>query len=176
MVLAPTSQEAMKIANRAFARFKDSLYYLWKKYDIPIPPVFPAETFEGIHAIGHFYAGHPAGAREWVARHRDLGGINYMALETCFGDMTLQEALRSGTLLPRDAAAFAHRNVLMQALGTGVAPKVGVTLLSARRGDVLLLCTDGLWNYMAATDELSVMASKVNLLGERLRGAQFAGR
>src|SRR5205814_1648375 len=39
MVLAPTSEEAMKIANRAFARFKDSLYFLWKKYDIPIPPV-----------------------------------------------------------------------------------------------------------------------------------------
>ena len=99
MVLAPTSEEAMKIANRAFARFKDSLYYLWKKYDMPIPPVFPAETFEGIHAVGHFYAGDPAGAREWVARHRDIGGINYMALETCFGDMTKEEALQSAELL-----------------------------------------------------------------------------
>ena len=92
-------EEAMRIANRAFARFKDSLYYLWKKYDIPIPPVFPAETFEGIHAAGHFYAGDPAGAREWVARHRDIGGINYMALETCFGDMAIAEALQSAELL-----------------------------------------------------------------------------
>src|SRR6202012_1240456 len=72
MVLAPTSEEAMKIANRAFARFKDSLYYLWKKYGIGVPAVFPAETFEGIHATGHFYAGDPAGARDWVARHRDI--------------------------------------------------------------------------------------------------------
>jgi alkanesulfonate monooxygenase SsuD/methylene tetrahydromethanopterin reductase-like flavin-dependent oxidoreductase (luciferase family) len=99
MVLAPTSEEAMKIANRAFVRFKDSLYYLWEKYGIPIPPVLPAETFEGIHAIGHFYAGGPAGAREWVARHRDIGGINYVALETCFGDMTKDEALQSAELL-----------------------------------------------------------------------------
>jgi alkanesulfonate monooxygenase SsuD/methylene tetrahydromethanopterin reductase-like flavin-dependent oxidoreductase (luciferase family) len=99
MVLAPAREEAMKIANRAFARFKDSLYYLWKKYDIPAPPVFPAETFEGIHAIGHFYAGDPAGAREWVVRHRDIGGINYMALETCFGDMTIAEALQTAELL-----------------------------------------------------------------------------
>jgi alkanesulfonate monooxygenase SsuD/methylene tetrahydromethanopterin reductase-like flavin-dependent oxidoreductase (luciferase family) len=99
MVLAPTSEEAMKIANRAFARFKDSLYYLWKKYDIPAPPLFPAETFEGIHATGHFYAGDPAGAREWVARHHDIGGINYVALEICFGDMTKQEALQSAELL-----------------------------------------------------------------------------
>jgi len=58
-----------------------------------------AETFEGIHAVGHFYAGDPAGAREWVARHRDIGGINYMALETCFGDMTKDEALQSAELL-----------------------------------------------------------------------------
>jgi alkanesulfonate monooxygenase SsuD/methylene tetrahydromethanopterin reductase-like flavin-dependent oxidoreductase (luciferase family) len=99
MVLAPTSGEAMKIANRAFARFRDSLCYLWRKYDIPMPPVFPAETFEGIHAVGHFYAGDPAGAREWVARHRDIGGISYMALETCFGDMAKDEALQSAELL-----------------------------------------------------------------------------
>jgi alkanesulfonate monooxygenase SsuD/methylene tetrahydromethanopterin reductase-like flavin-dependent oxidoreductase (luciferase family) len=98
VVLAPAGQEAMRIASRAFARYKDSLYYLWKRYDIPVPPVLPAETFEGIHAIGHFYAGDPAGAREWVARHRDIGGINYMALETCFGDMTKEEALRSAEL------------------------------------------------------------------------------
>lgn len=36
ILLAPASEEAMKIANRAFARFKDSFYY-WKKYDIPRP-------------------------------------------------------------------------------------------------------------------------------------------
>jgi len=102
MVLAPTSKEAMNIANRAFARFKGSLCYLWEKYDIPMPPVFPAETFEGIHTAGHFYAGDTAGAREWVAHHRDVGGINYMALETCFGDMTKDEALQSAELLANE--------------------------------------------------------------------------
>jgi alkanesulfonate monooxygenase SsuD/methylene tetrahydromethanopterin reductase-like flavin-dependent oxidoreductase (luciferase family) len=84
LVLAPTNEEAMKIANRAFARFRDSLFYLWKRYEITPPPIFPADTFEGICATGHFYAGDPAGARDWVARHRDAGGISYMALETCF--------------------------------------------------------------------------------------------
>jgi alkanesulfonate monooxygenase SsuD/methylene tetrahydromethanopterin reductase-like flavin-dependent oxidoreductase (luciferase family) len=99
MVLAPTRAEAMAIANRAFARFSGSLYYLWRKYHITPPPVFPADTFEGICATGHFYAGDPAGAREWVARHRDAGGISYMALETCFGDMTFDEALQTAELL-----------------------------------------------------------------------------
>src|SRR5260370_28636324 len=99
MVLAPTSEEAMKIANRASARFKASLYSLWKKYDIPIPPVFPAETFEGIHAAGHFYAGDPAGAREWGARHRDIGGVTHTALGTRFRDITKGEAPEAARLL-----------------------------------------------------------------------------
>jgi hypothetical protein len=71
---------------------------------VRVPETLPREPgagriAEGIHAAGHFYAGDPAGAREWVARHRDIGGINYMALETCFGDMTIQEALQSAELL-----------------------------------------------------------------------------
>ena len=99
MVLAPTREEAMKIANRAFARFRHSLFYLWEKAGIVPPPIFPADDYEGIHATGHFYAGDPAGAREWVARHRDMAGVTYMALETCFGDMTIAEALQSAELL-----------------------------------------------------------------------------
>jgi alkanesulfonate monooxygenase SsuD/methylene tetrahydromethanopterin reductase-like flavin-dependent oxidoreductase (luciferase family) len=99
VVIAPTSEEAMKIANRAFARFRSSLFYLWDKYGIKAPPIFPADTFEGIHATGHFFAGDPAGAREWAARHAAIGGVNYMALETCFGDMTKEEALQSAELL-----------------------------------------------------------------------------
>ena len=39
----------------------------------------------------------PAGARDWVARHRDIGGTNHMALETCFGDMA-KETLQSAEL------------------------------------------------------------------------------
>jgi hypothetical protein len=69
--------------------------------------VSPAETFEGIHAIDHFCAGDLAGAREWVARHRDIGGIDYMALETCFGDITKEEVLQpSGTPGHRGGAAL----------------------------------------------------------------------
>jgi alkanesulfonate monooxygenase SsuD/methylene tetrahydromethanopterin reductase-like flavin-dependent oxidoreductase (luciferase family) len=106
MVLAPTSEEAMEIANRAFARFRESLFYLWDKYGLKAPPLFPAQTFEGIAATGHFYAGDPAGAREWVARHRDIAGISYLGLETCFGDMTYGEALQSAELLATEVMPY----------------------------------------------------------------------
>ena len=98
IVIAPTDAEAMKIANRAFIRFKENFELLWRRYDLPMPKVLPADTFEGIHATGHFYAGNADGAREWVARHRDAGGINFMALEMCFGDMTTAEVFQSAQL------------------------------------------------------------------------------
>jgi len=98
VVLADSGEAAMEIANRAFVRFKENFELLWHKFGVPMPPVLSAGTFEGIHATGHFYAGDPEGARDWVARHRDAGGINYMALELCFGDMTAAETLRSAEL------------------------------------------------------------------------------
>src|SRR5262249_52371441 len=59
-------------------------------------------------------------------------------------DTLLQEALRTGSLTLEDAAGFPHKNILLQVLGSGAKPNVGVTLIEPRRGDVLLLCTDGL--------------------------------
>lgn len=95
VVVAPTDAEAMKLANRAFAHFKDSFESLWRRAGVQGPPVHPADTFEGIHATGHFFAGTPEGAREWVARQRDTGGINFIAMEMCFGDMTPDEVRQS---------------------------------------------------------------------------------
>jgi protein phosphatase len=76
-------------------------------------------------------------SRAYVLRQRAL-------VQVTRDDTLLEEALRSGSLKPEDAADFPHRKVLLQALGVGVAPKVGVTHVPARRGDVILLCTDGI--------------------------------
>jgi protein phosphatase len=76
-------------------------------------------------------------SRAYVLRRRTL-------VQVTRDDTLLQEALRTGSLEPRDAADFPHGNVLLQALGAGVPLKVAVTTLPARRGDVLLLCTDGI--------------------------------
>ena len=88
IVIADTNAEAMSIANRAFLPFRDSISHLWHKFGVPMPPVLAADTYEGIAATGHCYAGDPAGARAWVAEHAETAGVNYMSLEFCFGDMT----------------------------------------------------------------------------------------
>ena len=63
-----------------------------------MPPVLADDTYEGIAATGHLYAGDPAGARAWVAEHTAMAGINYVSLEFAFGDMTSAETLRSAEL------------------------------------------------------------------------------
>jgi alkanesulfonate monooxygenase SsuD/methylene tetrahydromethanopterin reductase-like flavin-dependent oxidoreductase (luciferase family) len=98
IVIADTNERAMEIANRAFAPFRHSISWLWHQFGVPMPPVLAADTYEGIAATGHVYAGDPAGARAWVAEHTETAGVDYLSLEFCFGDMTAAEALRSAEL------------------------------------------------------------------------------
>lgn len=108
IVIADSNDKAIQIANRAFAPFRRSISYLWHAFGVPMPPVLLADTFEGIAATGHVYAGDPAGARAWVAEHAEVAGVNYLSLEFCFGDMTAAEALRSAELFATEVMpAFA---------------------------------------------------------------------
>ena len=46
IVVADTTEKAQEIAARAFAPFTDNLSYLWKKFDVPMPPGVASGTFE----------------------------------------------------------------------------------------------------------------------------------
>jgi alkanesulfonate monooxygenase SsuD/methylene tetrahydromethanopterin reductase-like flavin-dependent oxidoreductase (luciferase family) len=97
IVLADTTDKAQAIAGRAFAPFTDNLAYLWRKFNVPMPPGVASGTFEAVPG-GHRYAGDPDGARAWVAHHARVAGVNYFSLEFAFGDMTPAEVLRSAEL------------------------------------------------------------------------------
>ena len=97
IVVADTNEKAQEIAGRAFAPFTENLSYLWRKFDVAMPPGVASGTFETV-PTGHRYAGDPAGARAWVAEHAETAGINYFSLEFAFGDMTFAETLRSAEL------------------------------------------------------------------------------
>jgi alkanesulfonate monooxygenase SsuD/methylene tetrahydromethanopterin reductase-like flavin-dependent oxidoreductase (luciferase family) len=97
IVIAETNEKAAAIAGRAFRPFADNLSYLWKKFNVPMPPGVASGTF-GTLPSGHRYAGDPAGARAWVAEHAKTAGINLFSLEFAFGDMTFAEAQRSAEL------------------------------------------------------------------------------
>ena len=102
-------RKAQEIARRAFGPFTDNLSYLWKKFNVPMPPGVASGSFEP-PPPGHRYAGDPAGARAWVAEHAATAGISYFSLEFAFGDMTFAEAERSAELFATEVMpAFAEQ-------------------------------------------------------------------
>lgn len=52
--------------------------------------------------------------------------------------------LNAGRLTPEEARSFAHSNVILQALGVADDVDVSLSVVELRRGDLLLLCSDGL--------------------------------
>jgi alkanesulfonate monooxygenase SsuD/methylene tetrahydromethanopterin reductase-like flavin-dependent oxidoreductase (luciferase family) len=98
LVVADTSEKAQEIADRAFTPFASNLAWLWEKFDVPITAPLLTRPGFATDASGHRFAGDPAGARDWVARHAEVAGVDYFALELAFGDMTAAEVLRSAEL------------------------------------------------------------------------------
>jgi len=69
------------------------------------------------------------------------------------------ELVRRGELTEAEAAEHPHRNVLTRALGVGTTVDVDSALYEVRPGDRLLLCTDGLFNELAADEIAAVLDS-----------------
>jgi protein phosphatase len=58
--------------------------------------------------------------------------------------------VESGIVRPEDAETHPQRHILTAALGTGrdLAPDVSENPMLLEEGDILLLCTDGLWGVV----------------------------
>ena len=107
IVIAETTEKAQQIARRAFVPFADHLTYLWRKFNVSVPPGVAEGDF-GSEPDAHRFAGDPDGARAWVAQHAETAGIDYFSLEFGFGDMTAAEVLRSAELFATEVMpAFA---------------------------------------------------------------------
>ncbi len=73
----------------------------------------------------------------------------YVLRDEQFGLVTKDQSLvnqliEAGQLTEEEAEAFEHSNIILQALGTTEEVTVDLTFLDLRRGDKLLLCSDGL--------------------------------
>lgn len=56
----------------------------------------------------------------------------------------VNQLIEAGQLTEEEAEHFEHSNIILQALGTADAVQVDLTYVALRRGDVLLMCSDGL--------------------------------
>jgi protein phosphatase len=56
----------------------------------------------------------------------------------------VNQLIEAGQLTEEEAETFEHNNIILQALGTADTVQVDLTFCELRRGDALLLCSDGL--------------------------------
>jgi serine/threonine protein phosphatase PrpC len=65
----------------------------------------------------------------------------------------VNQLIEAGQLTEEEAETFEHNNIILQALGTAETVQVDLTYVELRRGDVLMLCSDGL-SGMVRNDEI----------------------
>jgi serine/threonine protein phosphatase PrpC len=65
----------------------------------------------------------------------------------------VNQLIEAGQLTEEEAETFEHNNIILQALGTADSVQVDLTYCRLRRGDTLLLCSDGL-SGMVRFDEI----------------------
>lgn len=68
------------------------------------------------------------------------------------------ELVRDGLLTPEEAAVHPYRNIITRALGTDHTVEVDVEEMDKRPGDVFLICSDGLSEYVKDKTMQSILS------------------
>ena len=75
----------------------------------------------------------------------------------------MQKLIEAGELTEEEALLSERRNIILQALGPEANVKVDVTVQPLRRGDVLLLCSDGLSGLVRPDDMARIVEEELDL-------------
>ena len=75
----------------------------------------------------------------------------------------MQKLIEAGELTEEEALLSERRNIILQALGPEASVKVDVTMQRLRRGDVLLLCSDGLSGLVRPEDMGRIVDEELDL-------------
>jgi alkanesulfonate monooxygenase SsuD/methylene tetrahydromethanopterin reductase-like flavin-dependent oxidoreductase (luciferase family) len=98
IVVADSDAEAMRIARRAYLRWRASFTYLSElNGTMPNSPL-RAESFDVLIGQGQAIAGSPETVRAFLAAQLADTGANYVVGQFCFGDLTLEEMQSSVAL------------------------------------------------------------------------------
>lgn len=103
VVVAETDAEALAIARRAYPRWRASFFWLFERHGgAPRVAVHYPKTFDDFAALGIAVAGSPQTVRDFIAAEIEATAPNYFVPWLAFGDMRLDEALRSIELFGRE--------------------------------------------------------------------------
>jgi serine/threonine protein phosphatase PrpC len=73
------------------------------------------------------------------------------------------QLIEAGAMTADEAKAFEHANIILQALGVQERVEVVLSQVSLRRGDIALLCSDGLHGPVSDEEILAVLIGEPNL-------------
>lgn len=102
VVVADSDGAALEIAEKAWPRFQDSFYQLWRHHGsqprtLKLPP-----TYAEMISSGHGVAGSPATVAKALTAQAKAGAVNYLMGHFMFGDMPHEDAVRSIELFASD--------------------------------------------------------------------------
>ncbi len=87
----------------------------------------------------------------------------------------MQRLVEAGELTEEEAAQSERRNIILQALGPDAKVKVDLTQQEIRRGDILLLCSDGLSGQVKKEEIAKIVTEAPNLGDITVVIARFDG-
>jgi len=111
VVVADTDAEALRIARRAYPLWLRSFRWLWDKHGLPlrVSNIYPP-TWDELQGLDNGVAGSPRTVRDFIAAEIEATGINYFVSWLAFGDLSVEESLRSVELFGREVMpAFGAR-------------------------------------------------------------------
>jgi protein phosphatase len=104
----------------------------------------------------HAYLSQVGDSRAYLVR----GGIAHQLTKD---QSLMQRLVEAGELTEEEAAQSERRNIILQALGPDPRVKVDLTHQELRRGDVLVLCSDGLSGQVKKEEIAQVVTSEPTL-------------
>lgn len=94
----------------------------------------------------HLFLGQVGDSRAYILRGDRL-------VQVTRDQSLVNQLIEAGQLTEEEAETFEHNNIILQALGTADSVQVDLTYVLLRKGDTLLLCSDGL-SGMVRNDEI----------------------
>jgi len=95
IVVADNDTKALTTARRAYLRWRASFCHLHDMHGTPPASPLNVESFDKLVAQGQAIAGSPDTVRAYLAAQLADNGANYLVGQFCFGDLMLDEMLRS---------------------------------------------------------------------------------
>jgi PPM family protein phosphatase len=110
-------------------------------------------TTTAVGALGdHLFLSQVGDSRAYLIRGRQ-------AVQLTKDQSLMQRLVEAGELTEEEAAKSERRNIILQALGPDARVKVDLTHQELRRGDILVLCSDGL-SGQVKKEEIAAIAGR----------------